>query len=105
MASVDDYRMHGTLPVRHLPSKYLVKYHIKMEQFRLIKLKLKPIKKISYSLRFILIVAHMDVSRHILVLDTSILLTSNMDRRENQLYSDGSLEAIKAAHSNTKQPK
>jgi hypothetical protein len=35
-----------------------------------------------YSLRFILIDSNMDVSRHILVLDTSILKSINMNRRE-----------------------
>jgi hypothetical protein len=36
----------------------------------------------SYSLRPILLFASMDVSRHILELDTSILMKSNMGRRE-----------------------
>jgi hypothetical protein len=36
----------------------------------------------NYSLRPILLFASMDVSRHILVLDTSILAKSNMGRRE-----------------------
>jgi hypothetical protein len=37
---------------------------------------------LSYSLRFILLDANIDVSRHILVVDISILASSNMDRRE-----------------------
>jgi hypothetical protein len=36
----------------------------------------------KYSLRSILLFTSMDVSRHILELDTSILMKSNMDRRE-----------------------
>ena len=36
----------------------------------------------KYSLRFIILVIEMDVSRHVLVLDTSISTTSIMDRRE-----------------------
>jgi hypothetical protein len=35
-----------------------------------------------YSLRPILLFANIDVSRHILVVDTSILAKSNMGRRE-----------------------
>jgi hypothetical protein len=35
-----------------------------------------------YSLRPILLFANMGISRHILVVDTSILEKSNMDRRE-----------------------
>ena len=38
-----------------------------------------------YSLRFILLDGNIDVSRHILVVGTSILASSNMDRKENQL--------------------
>jgi hypothetical protein len=40
----------------------------------------------SYSLRPILLFANKNVSRHILVLDTSILAKSNMGRREYQNY-------------------
>jgi hypothetical protein len=36
----------------------------------------------NYSLRSILLVANMDVSGYILVLDTSIFVTNNMDWRE-----------------------
>jgi hypothetical protein len=36
----------------------------------------------NYSLRPILLFANTDVSRHILVVDTSILMKSNMDRKE-----------------------
>jgi hypothetical protein len=35
-----------------------------------------------YSLRPIILFANVDVSRHILVVDTSVLAKSNMDRRE-----------------------
>jgi hypothetical protein len=38
--------------------------------------------KILYSLRPILLFASMNISRHILELDTSILMKSNMGRRE-----------------------
>jgi hypothetical protein len=41
-----------------------------------------PIYKKRYSLRSILLFASMDVSRHILELDTSILMKSNLGRRE-----------------------
>jgi hypothetical protein len=37
---------------------------------------------IFYSLRPIILFASVDVSIHILVVDTSILMNSNMDRRE-----------------------
>jgi hypothetical protein len=37
---------------------------------------------LSYFLRPIILFANMDVSRHILVIDTFILAKSNMDRRE-----------------------
>jgi hypothetical protein len=37
---------------------------------------------ISYSLRSILLFANVVVSKHILVVDTSVLVKSNMDRRE-----------------------
>jgi hypothetical protein len=38
--------------------------------------------KIQYSLRPIILFANIDVSRHSLVVDTSILVKSNMSRRE-----------------------
>ena len=38
----------------------------------------------KYSLRSELLLADMDVSRCILVLDTSIFMTSNLERREYQ---------------------
>jgi hypothetical protein len=37
---------------------------------------------IQYSLRPIILFANIDVSRHILVIDTSVFAKSNMDRRE-----------------------
>jgi hypothetical protein len=40
------------------------------------------LKCLIYSLRFILVDTNIDVSRHIVVVDTSILASSNMDRRE-----------------------
>jgi hypothetical protein len=49
---------------------------------------------LCYSLRFILLDANIDVSRHILVLDTSTLASSNMDRRKNFIL------LIKAAKNN-----
>jgi hypothetical protein len=36
----------------------------------------------SYSLRSIILFANIDVSRHILMIDTSVLAKSNMNRRE-----------------------
>jgi hypothetical protein len=39
-------------------------------------------KEIYYSLRPIFLFANIDVSRHILVVDTSVLAKSNMGRRE-----------------------
>jgi hypothetical protein len=36
----------------------------------------------NYSLRPIILFANIDVSRHLLVIDTSVLAKSNMDRRE-----------------------
>jgi hypothetical protein len=41
--------------------------------------------KFYYSLRLIVLFANMNVSRHILVLDTSILAKSNMGRREYKI--------------------
>jgi hypothetical protein len=38
--------------------------------------------KVIYSLRPIILFANMDVSRHILVIDTSVLAKSKMGRRE-----------------------
>jgi hypothetical protein len=40
------------------------------------------IRQNSYSLRSIILFANIDVSRHILVVDTSVLAKSNMGRRE-----------------------
>jgi hypothetical protein len=40
------------------------------------------VEKITYSLRPIILFANMNVSRHILVVDISVLAKSNMDRRE-----------------------
>jgi len=46
-------------------------------------------QKSLYSLRFILIDSNMDASRHILVLDTSILKSINMNRRKyNKSFPD-----------------
>jgi hypothetical protein len=42
---------------------------------------IKPTKS-WYSLRSIILFANIDVYRHILVVDTSVLAKSNMDRRE-----------------------
>jgi hypothetical protein len=42
---------------------------------------------IIYSLRSIILFANMDVSRHILVVDTSVFAKSNMGRREYYLCS------------------
>jgi hypothetical protein len=39
-----------------------------------------------YSLRPIILFANIDVSRHILVVDTSILIKSNMGRREYKFF-------------------
>jgi hypothetical protein len=39
-----------------------------------------------YSLRPIIVFANIDVSRHILVVDTSVLAKSNMGRREYGIY-------------------
>jgi hypothetical protein len=36
----------------------------------------------NYSLQPIILFANMDVFRHVLVIDTSVLAKSNMDRRE-----------------------
>jgi hypothetical protein len=47
--------------------------------------------KIFYSLRLILLVANMDVSKTKMYLDTSILVKTNMDQRE---YQDGRLQTI-----------
>jgi hypothetical protein len=47
----------------------------------------KPIlKKIVYSLQPIILFANIDVSRHILVVDTSLLAKGNMDWREYHIY-------------------
>jgi hypothetical protein len=43
-----------------------------------------------YSLRSILPFINMDISRHILVLDTSVFTKDNMDRREYQICMDAS---------------
>jgi hypothetical protein len=47
-----------------------------------IRCKMKLSRKLYYSLRSIILFANIDVSRHILVIDTSVLAKSNMDRRE-----------------------
>jgi hypothetical protein len=41
----------------------------------------------NYSIRSILVATNIDVSRHIVVLDTSILMSSNMNRRDYFIYS------------------
>jgi hypothetical protein len=43
---------------------------------------ISSLEKFQYSLRSIILFANVDVPRHILVVDTSILAKSNMDRRE-----------------------
>jgi hypothetical protein len=40
----------------------------------------------NYSLRPIILFANIDVSRHILVVDTSVLVKSNMGRREYKTF-------------------
>jgi hypothetical protein len=42
----------------------------------------EPDAEIYYSLRPIILFANADVSRHILVIDTSVFVKSNMGRRE-----------------------
>jgi hypothetical protein len=54
-----------------------------------------------YSLRSIILFANMDVSRHILVIDTSVLAKSNMDRRE-YLFFLGQVRASENIKVNTK---
>jgi hypothetical protein len=57
------------------------------EEKRLVRLLANSVKKLSckyskYSLRPILLFTNIDVSRHILVIDTSVLAKSIMGRRE-----------------------
>jgi hypothetical protein len=48
----------------------------------------------KYSIRFILLDSNIDVSRHILTVDTSILVANNMDRREyNIIFHDWTNDA------------
>jgi hypothetical protein len=46
-------------------------------------------RKFTYSLRHIILFANIDVSKHILVIDTSILVKSNMGRREYMTSQTG----------------
>jgi hypothetical protein len=46
---------------------------------------------ICYSLRFILLDTNIDVCRHILIVDTFILVASNMDRRKYMIYREGTI--------------
>jgi hypothetical protein len=41
-----------------------------------------PPSHLSYSLRLIILFVNIDVSKHILVIDTSVLVKSNMERKE-----------------------
>jgi hypothetical protein len=55
-----------------------------------------------YSLRPIILFANTDVSRHILVVDTSVLAKSNMDRREYLIsYHDSGLPTRGDRHTPT----